>query len=51
LVTWQRQRGEFQKHQRRLAITDQLIKQRHRPVDPVNPHQHQREKAEQHHQL
>ena len=48
---WQAQRGKFEKHQRRLSVTDQTIEQNHRAVDPEHSHQHQREKAEQQQKL
>ncbi len=42
----QGQHGKLQKHQRGLAVADQLVEQAHGPVHPVDRHQHQREKAE-----
>ncbi len=47
----QRQQREFHENHRRLAIAHQLVKQHHRPVDPVDTDQNKGEKAEMHKHL
>ena len=47
----QGERGELEEHEGRLPVRQQLVEQRHRAVDPVDGNQHQREEAEQGHQL
>jgi hypothetical protein len=47
----QGQHRNFDKNQQRLAVTHQLIKQDHRPVDPIDPDQDQGEKTEMRQQL
>ena len=48
---WQGEQGELQKHQCRLAIADQLVKQANCAVHPIYGYQNKREEAEQDQQL
>ena len=47
----QGQKREFQKDQCRLSIADQLVKQHHRPVHPIDGDQHKGKKPKQLHEL